>query len=485
MIVLYFIPPIVLFVLWIKAKDMTLPSGINEEGISREFLKIALFIYEKTGRRKRSIEEGKIRGYLLALNNRKDIEQMETEYFIRKISIVLAMMLAGSFLAAAVFISSRNSKYLENGSIIYRKNYGEGEFEASLLAQNETGEEIGEYDFLVNERLYSAEEANELFERASKEAEQLILKDNPTFDEIRDDINLIDSVPGYPFLISWKLDNFELMHSDGSLETDKIPKEGALVNVTAIYKYNEQTWQQEFVMRLLPKALSPKERIAKNLGDLLKEADGKTTYDEKIQLPTDLEGEKIIWSEQVEDNSILILALAIIGACLCYMVKDRELKAEMEKRNLQMLTDYPQLVSELVLYLGAGMTVRNIFEKLGKNYIKEREKGEEKRFVYEELVRTCRELASGISEAEAYERFGARCASQQYSRLSTLLSQNLRKGNGELLRVLNEESKNAFNEKMDTVRKLGEEAGTKLLFPMILMLLVVMVMIMIPAYMAF
>ena len=74
------------------------------------------------------------------------------------------------------------------------------------------------------------------------------------------------------------------------------------------------------------------------------------------------------------------MALAIIGACLCYMVKDKELKAEMEKRNLQMLTDYPQLVSELVLYLGAGMTVRNIFEKLGKNYIKEREKGEEKRF---------------------------------------------------------------------------------------------------------
>ena len=76
MIVFYLIPPIVLFVLWIRAKEVTLPSGISEEGISREFLKIALFIYEKTGRKKRPIEEGKIRGYLLALNSRKDIEQM-------------------------------------------------------------------------------------------------------------------------------------------------------------------------------------------------------------------------------------------------------------------------------------------------------------------------------------------------------------------------------------------------------------------------
>ncbi|WP_207649930.1 type II secretion system F family protein [Butyrivibrio proteoclasticus] len=467
------------------AKEMTLPAGINEEGISREFLKIALFIYEKLCSKKRPIEEGRIRGYLAALHNRKDIEQMETEYFIRKISIVLVIVLAGCFLAAAMFISSRNSKFLEGGNIIHRKNYGEGEFEAGLLAKSETGEEIGEYDFLVNERLYSAVEANELFERASKEAEQLILKDNPTFGEIRDDINLIDNVPGYPFQISWKLDDYELMHSDGRLETDKIPKEGVLLNATAIYKYNEQTWKQEFVMNLLPKALSPKERLAKSLGDLLKEADGKTTYDETIELPKDIEGEAIVWSEQVEDNSILILVLTIVGACMCYIAKDEELKSEMEKRNLQMLADYPQLVSQLVLYLGAGMTVRNIFEKLGKNYIKSREKGDEKHFVYEELVRACRELASGISEIEAYERFGSRCSSQQYSRLSTLLAQNLRKGNGELLKVLNDESKNAFNERMDKVRKLGEEAGTKLLLPMILMLLVVMVMIMIPAYMAF
>ena len=217
----------------------------------------------------------------------------------------------------------------------------------------------------------------------------------------------------------------------------------------------------------------------------MSEADGKTTYDETITLPTECEGKTIMWSEKIEDNSILILLLTLIGACVCYVVKDRELKNEMEKRSMQMLADYPQLVSQLTLYLGAGMTMRNIFEKLSKNYVKEREKGGTKHFAYEELVRAHRELTSGISESDVYERFGIRCTSQQYSRLSTLLSQNLRKGNGELLKALGEESKHAFNERMDNVRKLGEEAGTKLLLPMIMMLLVVMVIIMIPAYMAF
>ena len=66
-----------------------------------------------------------------------------------------------------------------------------------------------------------------------------------------------------------------------------------------------------------------------------------------------------------------------------------------------------------------------------------------------------------------------------------MLSQNLRRGNSELLALLQEESKKAFDERMDKARKAGEEAGTKLLLPMILMLVIVMVVIMIPAYMAF
>ena len=62
---------------------------------------------------------------------------------------------------------------------------------------------------------------------------------------------------------------------------------------------------------------------------------------------------------------------------------------------------------------------------------------------------------------------------------------NIRKGNSELLSLLSEESKKAFEERMEKVRKTGEEAGTKLLMPMIIMLVIVMIMIMIPAYMAF
>ena len=67
-------------------------------------------------------------------------------------------------------------------------------------------------------------------------------------------------------------------------------------------------------------------------------------------------------------------------------------------------------------------------------------------------------------------------------RLSTLLMQNLKKGNSTLLERLAEEADKAGEEQLQSVRQLGEEAGTKLLLPMVMLLFVVMIMVMLPAF---
>ena len=71
---------------------------------------------------------------------------------------------------------------------------------------------------------------------------------------------------------------------------------------------------------------------------------------------------------------------------------------------------------------------------------------------------------------------------QEYIRLSTLLAQNLKRGSSTLLERLRDEAEKAAQERLQESRKMGEEAGTKLLVPMMLMLAVVMVIIMIPAF---
>ncbi|MEI3437833.1 MAG: type II secretion system F family protein [Blautia sp.] len=86
---------------------------------------------------------------------------------------------------------------------------------------------------------------------------------------------------------------------------------------------------------------------------------------------------------------------------------------------------------------------------------------------------------------EAYRRFGERCGQVKYKTFATMLIQNLQKGSRQLADMLEKESMEAWDERKRKARVLGEAAATKLLVPMILMLLVVMAVIMIPACLAF
>lgn len=127
------------------------------------------------------------------------------------------------------------------------------------------------------------------------------------------------------------------------------------------------------------------------------------------------------------------------------------------------------------------MTIRGTFQKLAGDYEAKCREGGKSSPAYEEILYTCRELHSGVSEGLAYEHFGRRTGLQEYIRLSTLLAQNLKRGNSTLLDRLREEAEKSAEERLQQSKKLGEEAGTKLLVPMVLMLAVVMVVIMIPA----
>ena len=69
--------------------------------------------------------------------------------------------------------------------------------------------------------------------------------------------------------------------------------------------------------------------------------------------------------------------------------------------------------------------------------------------------------------------------------MSGMLIQHLYKGGNHILEELKNEAIKAGEEQKRIMQKKGEEMGTKLLFPMILMLGIVMVFIMVPALFSF
>ena len=129
------------------------------------------------------------------------------------------------------------------------------------------------------------------------------------------------------------------------------------------------------------------------------------------------------------------------------------------------------------------MIVRRAWKKIVDDYEEQKERWGI-RHAYEEMKQTMYEMESGISEAESYDRFGRRCNIQEYMKLGALLSQNLRKGTKGLSQILKIEAIQAFEERKARAKRLGEEAGTKLLLPMFLMLSVVLIIVIVPAFLS-
>ena len=225
------------------------------------------------------------------------------------------------------------------------------------------------------------------------------------------------------------------------------------------------------------KELSEEQQREKELQDMIVQYNQKKNDPRYYYLPEEWNGKHLEWEQPKDTTGNLISALGLVAAAAVVIAKRREEESVQIKRREQML------IMKFTLLVQAGLTARKAFQKIAMDYGK-REEGN-KRAAYEEIRTACYEMDSGVSEAEAYRRFGERCGQVKYKTLSTLLIQNLQKGSRYLSDLLEKESVEAWEERKRKARVLGEAAATKLLLPMVLMLLVVMAVIMLPACLSF
>lgn len=205
--------------------------------------------------------------------------------------------------------------------------------------------------------------------------------------------------------------------------------------------------------------------------------------EERIELPETVSGKKIEYSDPEYQKDFSAFYLSLLVLILLPFLWKRKQREKLCQREEQLLFDYPELVNKITLLLSAGLTIRGCFERICEEYKSRLRKGGECRYAYEEIYVSLQEMKHGISEMEAVEAFGRRCRQLPYLRFSSIINQNIRKGSEDLTRLLEIEAMEAFEKRKETVKIMGETAGTKLLLPMILMLGVVMAIIIVPAFM--
>lgn len=411
--------------------------------------------------------------------------RLRTDYYVRKLGLMLLVVLAGTVFGLLVKVRNDTGEHLAEKGEVRRGNYKEGEKEVLLEARVE-GYGIKKLELTVSETELDRPAAEKLYGEFMEQLCSMALYQNESWDKVQSDLKLIGGIEGYPFAVSWESSRPEIISDTGAVM--ELQGDGCQVTLTAAVTYRNWKWEKEIPVQVIPPDLTEDQRQEQELLQLLYDSERTDRTEDRFFLPEEWRGRPIVWRESVQENSFVFFVLALTAAAAVYFLSDKDLHEKAEHRKSLLKEEYPVLINKLVLFMGAGMTVRGVFMKIGEDYRSDRDAGQTGRKehpAYEEILYTCHELQAGVSEGTALDHLGRRTGLQEYSRLCTQLTQNLKKGNKTLLRTLREEADRAMQERINLKRQSGEEAATKLLIPMVMMLAVVMVIIMIPAFSSF
>ncbi|MGE9977172.1 hypothetical protein ACQRAS_14480 [Coprococcus catus] len=370
---------------------------------------------------------------------------------------------------------------------INREDYGGNSVNHQLQMQIED-EKSENVEIQVSPRMYSEEEVQSLFRQAMNKLDQVILGENETADHVVKPLCFPQELEGYPFAISWEPGRYDVMDMNGRINQDAVLEEdpegeGVLVKITGILRYG--TEEAAYNTQVLVFAdVEETETIRNQVLNAARQAEEVSREEKSFVLPEQVNGRTVRWRFRKESKVMPVLMLGAV-ICVFLVVQERQKKEKQRKdRKEQMLFDYPEIVSQFTMLMGAGMTAKNVWKKITADYCGQKERGGRVRDAYEEMVITLQEMQSGIPEAECYERFAARCGLVPYMKMGALFSQNLRKGAKGTSDMLKMEAIQAMEDRKSRARRLGEEAGVKLLLPMLLMLVIVLVIVVVPAFLS-
>ena len=290
-----------------------------------------------------------------------------------------------------------------------------------------------------------------------------------------------------------------LMDSDGTLHNETLPPGTVVTGYLSLImstdivptstdgetKYLKTQYHSapyRIYVGIVPRELSRYESLLLQLQQAITAEDECSLGENMLSLPTEIDGQRIYYSEHEDRSYLLLPLLGVVAAMAIYMRQGQARRTEKKQREALLMLDYSELVSKLMVYIGAGLTVRNALETISQHFDALIARGiKEDRPLYQELRTMVIQFRRNMPESEIYLSFGRRVNLKPYTKLVSLIEQNRMNGARNLRAMLELEMEDAFEQRKTTARRLGEEAGTKLLLPLFIMLGIVMIIVIVPA----
>lgn len=366
-----------------------------------------------------------------------------------------------------------------------RPSYGQDNLETELAVQIEGEEQEQNLSLTLDARKYTDEEAKAILDKVKETLLQMVRGNNVSLMEVKEDLSFPTSFENGAVTAEWFTNPADMLDTEGKI-VGEAKENGTEVEILVNLECQELTEEYRFSVRIFPETMTDQEAFLKKIKEKVETADEEGIADKELLLPSEMEGKKLHWKTGSEPTVGILAVMVLLTAVCMVQAEDEKLKKQAQEKRMGLLMEYPAFLYKLTALLRAGLTIQAAFGKIAENYKKTAErKDTRKSYVCEEVLRCCNEMNSGVAQAKAYENFGRRCQLPEYIKIGSVLSQNLKKGSDGLADMLEAEALQGMEGRRNLAKKLGEQAGTKLLFPMMLMLVIVMIILMVPAMLSF
>ena len=359
---------------------------------------------------------------------------------------------------------------------------GKGADSVTEHLQVQIGEDKTPIDVTVAAVPYDRKEEQTRIREASKNLETIFLGQNTSLDHVTMDLHMPTQIGNSEVTVQWYLDSWKYLEPDGTLKNEGL-EEPVWIQVQALLSFGEENLTWNRTIQICPPEAPDTAMMIRMLQYQLQEC--QAGYEETVQLPAEVSEQAVTWYPQRDTRWLWTTLLTGAALCGLWTGKKREDEQRLQKYERKMQLAYPDIVNRLSLYMGAGISIRHAWERIIRGYEKQRQMTGNSEDAYEQMKLALRQMQNGVAETVAYEQFGMDCRLSSYLKLGTLLSQNLRLGTGNLAEMLKAEAKDSFEDRKALARKIGEECESRLLLPMLLMLLSILIMIMYPAVSSF
>ena len=358
------------------------------------------------------------------------------------------------------FIMDMSSNAITDNTLI-RNDTGDGDAVYDLVLNADGLDEDYSYQLKVREEQPSDKQANELFTQAKKEIDDTFCEENQSVEQVRGHVIMKDEYASGAVEAEWTLSDYDVVDIDGDVNQDAFEEaddeQGKLISASVELSCGEHRQLYDFSFVVFPDELDAGERLI-----------------------------KLSWSQEKSNTAAKIAMLEVVVIVLLVLEKKEKKKTAQKERNIQLQLEYPEIVSKMAVLMGSGMTVEQAWNRITARYLDER-KNNDKNIMpaYEEMLVTEREISDGVTGRKAYAGFAERVKLPCYQKLVRIILQSIHKGSKGVCEMLEKESEDAFDERRLLALKLGEEAGTKMLMPMMIMMAIVIAIVIAPAIIDF